>query len=123
MCESAVICRQMIKTSIIWTVGRLSHFRFGEAYTQTVKAGAFEWKLTFYPKGLTDPEYARYAERVKIIYDGILDTKTFYFCSIYVTNVDCERERGNAVVQATLHVEFLGATEEASSSSAVKSAG
>jgi hypothetical protein len=58
----------MVKTTMIWTIGRMSHFRFGDSYIQTVKAGAFEWKLTFYPKGLTDPEYARYALHESVTY-------------------------------------------------------
>ena len=79
------LCRETHTTKVVWTVGRVGQFSLGKVYTQTVKTGPYEWRLSFYPKGLTDAEWA----------------------SLYVTSLDCERNKeGATAVQATLQVAF-----------------
>lgn len=61
-------------TVFTWTVGRFKEISFGDEITSAlVTAGGVDWKLTLYPKGLTDPDWA----------------------SLYVTNNMCDLDDGN----------------------------
>ena len=85
-----ILYSQIVKTSVIWTVGCLSHFRFGDSYEQTIKAGAFAWKLTFYPKGLTDPGYARFFTETR----PFVFAKLLQIYMIYEMKYSCSSLRG-----------------------------
>mmetsp|Transcript_42211 Transcript_42211/g.99025 ORF Transcript_42211/g.99025 Transcript_42211/m.99025 type:complete len:894 (+) Transcript_42211:165-2846(+) len=63
------------KTEFTWTVGRVKKCSFGDSIkSSTIKSGGQLWKVVYFPKGFTDPDYA----------------------SLYVTNVDCELDEGDA---------------------------
>jgi len=63
------------RTAFTWTVGRVKKCSFGDSIKSSeIKAGGKSWKVVYFPKGFTDPDYA----------------------SAYITNIDCELDEGDA---------------------------
>eukprot|EP00282_Hemiselmis_andersenii_P029294 CAMPEP_0169469784 /NCGR_PEP_ID=MMETSP1042-20121227/23664_1 /TAXON_ID=464988 /ORGANISM="Hemiselmis andersenii, Strain CCMP1180" /LENGTH=157 /DNA_ID=CAMNT_0009583283 /DNA_START=144 /DNA_END=613 /DNA_ORIENTATION=- len=62
------------RTTFTWCVGRVKPLSFGDpVYSKPVRAGGSEWKMVYFPKGFTDPDYA----------------------SVYATSIKCELDEGD----------------------------